>query len=403
MKNQTYTYLLLLVVLGMGSLSAGCAPESHWYRGNLHTHSYWSDGNDYPEMIMKWYKEHGYDFVALSDHNILAEGDKWIDVKKGTQRATTFQHYLDTYGEDWVEYEELDDKYRVKLKPLKKYRTLFEEKGKFRVIRSEEITDRYKDKPIHVNATNVQELISPQGGNSVVEVMQNDIDAVLEQRRKTNEPMFPHINHPNFGWAITAQDLEKLEGDRFFEIYNGHPLVHNEGDSLHYGTEQMWDEVITYYLRHGKPVMYGLAVDDAHHYQQFDSTRANPGRGWVYVKSRKLTPKALIDAMLHGDFYASTGVRLQSVSAAGQTLSVTIDPEKGVHYTTRFIGTTSDSAAHPGELLQEVKGTEASYTLSGNEMYVRAKIVSDKPKENAVRKGEVEVAWTQPLVAKKYN
>ena len=53
---------------------------ARWYRGNLHTHSLWSDGNDLPEMICDWYKRNGYDFVALSDHNILADREKWIDV-----------------------------------------------------------------------------------------------------------------------------------------------------------------------------------------------------------------------------------------------------------------------------------------------------------------------------------
>src|SRR5262245_29216773 len=35
-----------------------------WFRGNLHTHSFWSDGNDYPEMIVDWYARHGYQFLA---------------------------------------------------------------------------------------------------------------------------------------------------------------------------------------------------------------------------------------------------------------------------------------------------------------------------------------------------
>ena len=26
-----------------------------WYKGNTHTHSLWSDGNDFPEMIAKYY------------------------------------------------------------------------------------------------------------------------------------------------------------------------------------------------------------------------------------------------------------------------------------------------------------------------------------------------------------
>ena len=62
-----------------------------WYRGNMHTHSLWSDGNDFPEMIADWYRSHGYHFLALSDHNILSEGDRWMThdeiVKRGHEDA----------------------------------------------------------------------------------------------------------------------------------------------------------------------------------------------------------------------------------------------------------------------------------------------------------------------------
>lgn len=388
-------------LLTLVALFAGCAsePESQWYKGNLHTHSYWSDGNDYPERIMQWYKEHEYDFIALSDHNVLAKGEKWMDVEKGSSRDSVFQNYLGEYGTDWVEYEDRDSVYRVRLKTLAEYRTLFEEEGSFLIIRSEEITDRAGDKPVHVNATNIKELIEPQGGNSVVEVMQNNIDAVLKQRQATGVPMFPHVNHPNFGWAVTAGDLKKLEGERFFEVYNGHPLVHNYGDSLHSGTEQIWDEVITHYLLNGRLPLYGIAVDDAHHYHEFDSTRANPGRGWNYVRSTSLTPGSLITAMEQGDFYASTGVRLADIGFDGNTLSIEIDTAEGISYTTWFIGTNADTPGRPGILLATVEGSSPSYAFSGDELYVRVKIISDKPKKNPYAEGEVEVAWTQPVVS----
>ena len=48
--------------------------ELKWYRGNMHTHSLWSDGDDYPEMIASWYKERGYDFLVFTDHNVLLKG-----------------------------------------------------------------------------------------------------------------------------------------------------------------------------------------------------------------------------------------------------------------------------------------------------------------------------------------
>ena len=57
-----------------------------WFKGNTHTHSLWSDGNDFPEMIFDWYRERGYNFVGMSDHNVLQEGEKWMDLESIRKR-----------------------------------------------------------------------------------------------------------------------------------------------------------------------------------------------------------------------------------------------------------------------------------------------------------------------------
>jgi len=43
------------------------------------------------------------------------------------------------------------------------------------------------------------------------------------------------------------------------------------------------------------------------------------------------------------------------------------------------------------------KGTSAEYALSGDELYVRARVISSKLKENPHAPGEKETAWTQPV------
>lgn len=390
-------HLLICFLLLLGSM--GCdSQQKKWYKGNLHTHSLWSDGDDYPEMIMKWYKDRGYHFLALSDHNVLAEGDKWIEIKQDSARLRHFKEYLEIFGDSLVTYKTTDSTVRVKLKTLKEYRPLFEEAGRFLVIKSEEITDGYKQKPIHVNATNIEELIEPQGGESVLEVMQNNINAVKAQRERTGRPMIPHLNHPNFGWAVTADDIKQLEGEQFFEVYNGHPLVHNYGDSLHSGMEEIWDQVLTHYLQNGKGLMYGIAVDDSHHYHEFSSNLSNPGRGWIMVRADSLTPSSIIKALESGDFYASTGVRVSSVKTNGRGLSVEIEKEEGVSYAIQFLGTLKSDPDSTGILLKMVRGSTADYSFIDDELYVRAKVISDKPKENPYQPGEVEVAWVQPVV-----
>src|SRR5262245_17331758 len=71
------------MVMGLAACAVLTAaePAPRWFKGNLHTHSLWSDGDDYPEMIADRYKQAGYHFIALSDHNVLAEGTRWLELK----------------------------------------------------------------------------------------------------------------------------------------------------------------------------------------------------------------------------------------------------------------------------------------------------------------------------------
>src|SRR5690606_4105945 len=127
-------------------------------------------------------------------------------------------------------------------------------------------------------------------------------------------------------------------GERFFEVYNGHPMVNNYGDSLRPGTETMWDLINIAYSNRNQPLMYGLATDDSHNYHQFGSAYANAGRGWVMVYADSLTPSSLIRAMESGDWYATTGVLLDERSFEGGTLHIRVREDPGVNYKIESIG-----------------------------------------------------------------
>jgi hypothetical protein len=395
--------------------------EPRWLKGNLHTHSLWSDGNDYPEMIVDWYVRHGYQFLALSDHNILSQGQNWMSVAGANRRANQdgFARYRKRFGDAWVETRTEGGDLQVRLKPLAEYRTLFERPGRFLLIQGEEITDGFERKPIHMNATNVLELIKPQGGKSVAEVMANNLAAIEEQARRLGRPILGHLNHPNFGYAITAEELAMVTRERFFEVYNGHLDVQHKGDETHVGVERMWDIINTLRIGEMKAApVGGLATDDSHQY--FGSAGSSPGRGWVMVRSRFLTPASVIKAIEAGDFYASSGVTLKDVrySPESRTLDIEIEPQLASRYTTRFIGTLKDydPARKPvkdkdgkplavtqrysddvGKVLATVEGTRAAYRLTGEELYVRAVITSDRPPENPSFGGQKAQAWTQPV------
>lgn len=413
-----------LLALGLfAALTATAADTARWWRGNLHTHSLWSDGDDFPESIAELYKTNGFHFLAFTDHNTLHLTNKWINTETHRGAKIAFPKYAARWPRSWIESRtDSNGKIEVRLKFLPEYRGHFEEPGRFLILQSEEITDRWKTAPIHINAHNLREPVKPLGGSSVTEAISNNIAAVLEQRQRTGQPMFPHINHPNFQFAITPEELLQVRDARFFELFNGHPTVYNNGNPTNRAPsmDRLWDIVLTRRLAELKyPVMFGLATDDGHNYHTNAIGRSNPLRGWVWVRAEQLTPASLIAALEAGDFYSSSGVKLRALRQDGKSLQVEIEPEPGVTYTIQFIGTRRNydarhepvrnaagealRVAHTyskdiGTVLAEIKGTKATYTAKGDELYIRAKIISSKPHPNPSQKGDVETAWTQPIV-----
>jgi hypothetical protein len=414
-------FLILAAGIWNPAVFAESQSETHWWKGNLHTHSLWSDGNDYPEMIVEWYKQQSYDFLALSDHNVTQTGQRWTGVNTNRGGSVALERYIKHFGTNWVEQKSEGGKTAVRLKTFAEFRGRFEETNRFLLMLGEEISAHYKVLPIHMCVSNLREEISPKGGDSPAEVIQNNVNAVLEQRKKTGQPMIPHINHPNFGWALTAEDIMGVKGERFLEVFNGHPSVHNYGDKNRASAERIWDIVLTRRLAElGLEPIWGTAVDDSHHYLDAAAGKNGPGKGWIVVRSAKLTPESLIAAMEAGDFYASSGVRLKDVRREKDKLCIEIEPEEGATYRTQFIGTLKgyDPKSEPvsynregnpfpttrrysddiGKVLADVKGTSPVYTLKGNEIYVRAKVISSKAKINYYAPGDMETAWVQPLV-----
>lgn len=318
------------VALLFATAAAAEEPPLRWYKGNTHTHTLNSDGDSTPDEVVRWYREHGYHFLVLSDHNFLTSVD-----------GLNALHGADE---------------------------------KFLVIRGEEVTDTFQGKPIHVNGLDLQRLVEPQGGTSVADTIQRDVDAIRAAKG------VPHINHPNYRWAITADDLKKIRNDKLFEIYNGHPFTNNSGGGGRPGLEEMWDAI----LSSGK-ILYGIAVDDAHHFKTpWSRDAARPGRGWIVVRAPRLNTAELLRALERGDFYASTGVELKDVAITPESITITIVQQGETNYTTTFIG-------RDGRVLASAGQNPAVYKFRKDEAYVRAKVIDSNG----------SVAWTQPVVVPK--
>jgi hypothetical protein len=304
-------------------------PALRWFKGNTHTHTLNSDGDSTPDDVVRWYREHGYQFLVLTDHNFLTE--------------TEALNALHGAGE------------------------------KFLVIKGEEVTSQFEGKPLHVNGLNVRERVAPARGTSVVDVLQQNVDAI----RKAFG--VPHINHPNFGWAITGAELGAVRNNRLFEIYNGHPQVNLLGGGGVPGLEDAWDAILS-----AGTLLYGVAVDDAHVFKQPGNPNvAGPGRGWVMVRAAQLDPGSIVDALERGDFYASTGVELSDYQIGPSSMTVAVRATKFSKYRIQFIGRNS-------RVLQESIETPATYQFKGGEGFVRARVLESNG----------QIAWGQPVLVK---
>jgi hypothetical protein len=243
-------------------------------------------------------------------------------------------------------------------------------------------------------------MLAPARGATVREALQNNLRMILEHEKKHGRQVLPHINHPNFGYAITAEDLAAVVSERFFEVYNAHPGVNHHGDESHPGIETMWDQVNVLRLSANVPPILGIATDDSHEYHGLPGS--HPGRGWVMVRSRFLTPESLIKAMKRGDFYASSGVTLGDVSfdESTRTLSLDIEAEAGVGYRTDFIATVqsaTDEEPQVGVVVATSESLKPRYTLQPGQWYVRAVVTSDRPHPDPSFDEQFRQAWTQPV------
>jgi len=316
------TAILLLWLAAQSKAPA--AATGKWYKGNLHTHTLNSDGDSGPLDVATWYRENGYRFLVLSDHNYLTEVDRFNPIIAGRER--------------------------------------------FLLIQGEEVTTNFEQKRVHINAIDLKELILPQPGATLVETIRRNIDLIHKKGA------IPSLNHPNFHWSMASKDLIQIENMTHFEVYNGHPEVNNDGGGESESLDQMWDAILTAGRR-----LYGVAVDDAHHFKKFGPTFSNPGRGWVMVRAEALDASQIAASLRSGDFYSSTGVTLETIERSRTGLSLRMSRMGDQKYTTYFIGARGEILAKSGDL-------QASYTFRGNEPYVRARIESSNG----------TIAWTQP-------
>ena len=98
------------------------------------------------------------------------------------------------------------------------------------------------------------------------------------------------------------------------------------------------------------------------------------------VRAARLSVRDILDAVVQGEFYASTGVVLEDYRVITQSMTIVIAEDPWSKYRAQFIG-------EGGRILEETITNPAVYEFRGEEPCVRAKMLESNGR----------VAWTQPV------
>jgi hypothetical protein len=179
---------------------------------------------------------------------------------------------------------------------------------------------------LHVNAL----FVTPPPGGAVPWAPAAGIDRAGRYRRALAATRalggIAQLNHPNFDYSADARLVTQMasEGVTLLEIANQAWDSNNDPQDGHPSTEAIWDAALS---AGGK--VFGTATDDAHHYDDAAAAGARDepvfvgDLGFVMVRARK-DPDAIRQALVKGDFYASTGVILKRIDRGPATLEIEV-------------------------------------------------------------------------------
>ncbi|MCC6905321.1 MAG: CehA/McbA family metallohydrolase [Anaerolineae bacterium] len=287
-----------------------------FYKGNLHTHSTLSDGSISPEQVCDFYREAGYDFLALTDHFLERYNWPIADTRPFRTKGFTTLPGAElhtgetTFGGMW-----------------------------------------------HILAVGLPEDFAPAAPDETGPEL---------AYRAMKSGAYVAVAHPAW-YTLTEADITSLGQLHAIEVFNGTSVDSNDrADSWHI-TDIMLSQGWRYTI---------CATDDAH----FHPHRHDAGLGWVYVKARRLDPRAIVEALKRGDSYSSTGPQIHDIAfAGGNRIVVRCSPADRVYLTGQ--GAAARHAYGPGL-------REAEFSLRNfDSPYCRV----------TVRDAQGKRAWSNPI------
>ncbi|MDD4804257.1 MAG: tail fiber domain-containing protein [Candidatus Pacebacteria bacterium] len=284
-ENQPLTYNGRKV-----SLISPYTTKSNVYKGMMHDHSTNSDGKQTPSEVATSYRDAGYNFISITDHNNIT--------------STEVSGILYIPG--------------------------IEESGEG-----------------HINII-----------NAVTNISSTKLQTYIDHGN--NEDSFIVLNHPDDPkLGLTNTEMESLQGYYGVEVWNS-----KRADNA----ESKIDHILSIYRK-----AYLIAGDDCH-----DVNASYCKTASVNVFANSLTTDEIMENLKRGNFYSSNGANISSINVSEKVITVTTDSASTIDFIVKD-GVVAHSSSNT---------TSASYTVFGDEIYVRARVT---------RNSDGKMAWTNPI------
>lgn len=308
--------------------------EGKWFKGNLHCHSTNSDGRLSPEEVVKIYKEKGYAFLAFSEHELFT------DLKEFNE-----ENFIIIPAIERGIYDE----------ETKKCHHIHGIQGNKEMIEKAAVPMENKER------TEIPKWDGQAGAQKIIDELIDRGNLVM-------------LNHPR--WSLTElEDFKELEGYFAMEIFNyGCEQENKTGLSTIY-----WDSI----LMRGKKV-WGIATDDNHNKNKYGeaSIDFDSFGGWINVKAESLDKENIINALIEGRFYSSSGPEIYDFGIVDGEVYVECSDVKAIYFL------TGDKRGYSRRNINGKDINRATYKLTGDEKYVRV--------ECEDRYGKT--AWSNPII-----
>lgn len=357
MKNRIWTIVWLLL-LGWTVFVGGkggrfriydpyAAAQGSWYRGQVHahstTHQYFVHEDSLRDKVER-YRDAGYDFVCMTDHNQVSRvasvprfplptrdpGVPGIHFISGAEIGFGLgtnsgdkprKHHIGAIGMDWS-VEKGDSLFRLAETDLSK--------------------------------------------------LQAAIDSIRTRFYAHGKSALAVLNHPEMEALADTRfypsDLLGVRRQSGIEVYNAkwaRSSPHSRTWQSHGASH--WD----FLLSRGSGVRWGFATDDAHAYEFGEDFLA----GWILVRAKELTTEALLDAVRAGQFVAcvdscegatrdTTSAKFTELAARGSTIVAATDRPGEFTWWMR-----------DGHLARTTRGALAdTFRVQGDEGYLRVRL-----------------------------